>query len=239
MDRAEPQNLDPSPDGRRLLDGSVHSYVLRSGRMTDAQRRSIEMFGPDFLVDYREEEIDLATLYAERKPLILEIGFGMGQATWRIARDRPRFNYLGIEVHTPGVGRLIMDAKAAGLANIKIVQHDAIEVLRSMIPDGSLAGIHVFYPDPWPKKRHHKRRLMQDGVIRLMAQKLTREGYLYFVTDIEEYAHFSKEALDRCELLRNAFGGFAPHQEWRPETKFERHAKNSGRGGFELLYTRL
>ncbi len=239
MDRTEPQNLEPRPDGRRLLDGSVHSYVLRSGRMTDAQRRALEIFGPDFLVEYREAELDITTLFAEHKPLILEIGFGMGQATWRIARDRPQFNYIGIEVHTPGVGRLIMDAKAAGLTNLKIIQHDAIEVLRSMIPPASLAGIHVFYPDPWPKKRHHKRRFMQDGVIELMAQKLVHEGYLYFVTDIEEYARFSKESLDRCALLHTPFESFAPYQEWRPETKFEHHAAHSGRGRFELLYTRI
>ena len=238
MDATELENLDPGQSGRGLLDGSVHSYVLRSGRMTDAQRRSIEMYGPCYLVEYRQAELDVAALFAEPNPLILEIGFGMGQATWRIARDRPRFNYLGIEVHTPGVGRLIMDAKAANLTNIKIIQHDAIEVLRSMIPIGCLAGIHVFYPDPWPKKRHHKRRFMQDAVIELMAHRLAHGAYLYFVTDIEEYAYFSKEALDRCELLHNNYEGFAPRQEWRPETKFEHHAKNSGRGRFELLYTR-
>lgn len=238
MNAPEKESGESIQSGKGLLDGSVHSYVMRSGRITDAQRRSIETLGPKYIVPYRDAEIDFSGLFPEHKPVILEIGFGMGQATWRIARDMPQYNYIGIEVHTPGVGRLIIDAESHALTNLKILQHDAIEVLHTMIPAGSLAGIHVFYPDPWPKKRHHKRRLMQDAVIELMAQKLAPGAYLYFVTDIEDYALFSKEALDRCELLRNSCEGFAPRQPWRPETKFESHARDSGRGRFELLYTR-
>ncbi len=219
-----------------LLDGSIHTFVLRSGRLTEAQRRAIEKFGSKYIVPFAETFLDSNSLFPEKRPLVLEIGFGMGQATWQIAQARAQFNYLGIEVYTSGVGRLIIDLERHELKNVRIIQHDAIKVLKNMIPPESLAGIHVFYPDPWPKKRHHKRRLMQDAVVALMAEKLGADGYLYFVTDIEEYASFAKASLGSCTALKNRFDGYAPHQLWRPETKFENHAKNSGRGTFELFY---
>lgn len=245
MPQAEPERDGPEAagvpagaqkEGKGLLDGSIHSFVLRSGRLTEAQRRAIGRFGAKYIFPFTEVHLDLDSLFPEKKPLVLEIGFGMGQATWQIAQERAQFNYLGIEVHTPGVGRLIIDLERHGLGNVRIIQHDAIEVLKTMVPPESLAGIHVFYPDPWPKKRHHKRRLMQDTVVALMAEKLAAGGYLYFVTDIEEYASHARAALDSCAALRNQFEGYAPHQAWRPETKFEHFAKDSGRGTFELLY---
>jgi len=223
-------------EGEGILDGSIHTFVLRSGRITEAQRRAIERFGPKYILPFTGAPLDPDSLFPEKKPLVLEIGFGMGQATWKIAQARAQFNYLGIEVHTPGVGRLIIDLERHGLENVRIIQHDAIEVLKAMIPPESLAGIHIFYPDPWPKKRHHKRRLMQDAVVALMAAKLVAGGYLYFVTDIEEYASYAKASLDSCAALKNQYESYAPHQEWRPETKFEHFAKDSGRGTFELLY---
>ncbi|MDH7483342.1 MAG: tRNA (guanosine(46)-N7)-methyltransferase TrmB, partial [Spirochaetales bacterium] len=226
-------------DGRQILNGTVRTFVLRSGRLTDAQKRALEQWGPRFIIPFSKEPLAPDTLFHRAAPLILEIGFGMGQATWQIARNRPDYNYLGIEVHTPGVGRLVMDLVRHGIENVRIIQHDAVEVMQGMLPAGSLAGIHIFYPDPWPKKRHHKRRLMQAAVVALMTGLLQPGGYLYFVTDIESYAHATREVLDAQPLLRNRYEGFAPHQEWRPETKFERHARESGRGAFELFYVRI
>jgi len=219
-----------------LIDGSVHSFVKRSGRITEGQRRAIESLGPKYIIPYSDKFLVTETLFPQIKPIILEIGFGSGQATWRIAKERPEFNYLGIEVYAPGVGRLIMDLELHVIENVRILQQDAITVLKHMIAPASLAGIHVFYPDPWPKKRHHKRRLMQYPIVCLMAQKLIQGGYLYCVTDIEEYACFAKDSLDACSLLENVYGSFAPHQQWRPETRFENLAKEAGSEPFELFY---
>ncbi|MCX8013639.1 MAG: tRNA (guanosine(46)-N7)-methyltransferase TrmB [Rectinema sp.] len=226
------------PDGSQVLSGSVRTFVLRSGRLTDAQKRALETRAPRYLIPFTDEPTTFDHFFPNPAPLVMEIGFGMGQATWQIARDRPQFNYLGVEVHAPGVGKLILELDAHEIENVRIIQHDAIQVLKTMVMPASIAGFHIFYPDPWPKKRHHKRRLMQAAVIRLMAQKLVPGGYLYFVTDIEDYAHATLQVLNTCELLQNRYEGFAPHQEWRPETKFERHASEAGRGAFELLFER-
>lgn len=227
-----------SNSGEKLLEGSVHSFAIRSGRLTSAQSNALKTLSSKYIIPYQSKHVPLDCFFSNPAPIILEIGFGMGHATWRIAQDNPQLNYVGIEVHLPGIGRLIIDIDQHSIMNLKIIAHDAIEVLRTMIPEASLAGIHLFYPDPWPKKRHHKRRLMQDSIVMLMAQKLVQNAYLYFVTDIEEYARFSKDSLDACSLLRNNYESFAPRQEWRPETKFENQAKNSGRSVFELLYLR-
>ncbi|MFA6366188.1 MAG: tRNA (guanosine(46)-N7)-methyltransferase TrmB, partial [Candidatus Hydrogenedentales bacterium] len=172
----QPENL------RENVSGLIRTYVLRSGRMTDAQRQAIEEFGHEYILPYDGHPLDLPGLFPLPQPLVMEIGFGMGQATWQIAADRKDFNYLGVEVHGPGVGRLIMEIRRNKLENLKIIQHDAVEVLANMIPEGSLAGLHIFYPDPWPKKRHHKRRLMRRPIVDLMISRLKAGGYLYFVT---------------------------------------------------------
>jgi len=230
--------MNENIDGEQLLNGSVRTFVLRSGRLTDAQRRALETRAEQYLIPYSDELTSFDRYFDAPAPLVMEIGFGMGQATWQIARDRPQYNYLGVEVHSPGVGKLILELDAHHISNVRIIQHDAIQVLRTMVPESSLAGLHIFYPDPWPKKRHHKRRLMQSAIVLLMSQKLIHGGYLYFVTDIEEYAHATLEVLEACPLLKNRFEGFAPHQAWRPETKFERHARESDRGAFELWFER-
>lgn len=218
--------------------GLIRTYVLRAGRMTDAQQQALETFGPSVLVPYSEAKAAPGSFFPTQKPVVMEIGFGMGKATWQIARDKPEFNYLGVEVHTPGVGRLVMEIRDHGLDNLKIIQHDAVEVLDAMIPEASLAGLHIFYPDPWPKKRHHKRRLMRQPIVDLMVSRLVPGGYLYFVTDIEEYAAATLELLSACGGLANPFEGYAPRMEWRPETKFEAKAARESRGAFELYFTR-
>lgn len=215
-------------------DSGIKTYVLRAGRMTEGQKKALSDLSPRHCIPFSAEILDPARIFTENKPLVLEIGFGMGQATWRIAAERPEWNYLGVEVHAPGVGRLLMEIESRGIGNLKVIQHDAVEVLSSMIRDSSLAGFHIFYPDPWPKKRHHKRRLMRPALVELMARKLAQAGYIYFVTDIEEYAQAAKEVLDGQSSLKNEFPGFAERLPWRPETKFEAKAEN--RAAFELFY---
>jgi tRNA (guanine-N7-)-methyltransferase len=206
--------------------------------MTDAQKQALDSFGPSVIVPFAEEKAAPEGFFPSRKPVVMEIGFGMGKATWQIARDRPEYNYLGVEVHTPGVGRLVMEIRDHGLDNLRIIQHDAVEVLEAMMPESSLAGLHIFYPDPWPKKRHHKRRLMRQPIVDLMISRLAPGGYLYFVTDIEDYAAATLEVLSACGSLANANEGYAPRMDWRPETKFEAKAARESRGAFELYFTK-
>ncbi len=217
---------------------AVRSYVLRAGRMTEAQKRAIEELSPLYALTFGAQPIKPSEIFAEPKPLILEIGFGMGQATWQIALGRPEFNYLGVEVHSPGVGRLLMEIRDRGINNLKIIQHDAVEVLQDMIAPEGLAGLHIFYPDPWPKKRHHKRRLMRPDLVDLMASRLGDGAYLYFVTDIEDYANQTLAVLSDCGALKNAYQGFAPRIGWRPRTKFEGRAMVESRPSFELFFVK-
>jgi tRNA (guanine-N7-)-methyltransferase len=221
-------------------DRGIKTYVLRAGRMTDAQKRALEQiwprFGIEFDAGYRVGPIQS---FGNEHPIVAEIGFGMGQATWRIAEANPGLNYLGLEVHTPGVGRLLCELDARGIDNVRIIRHDAVEVFERMIAPDSLSGLHVFYPDPWPKKRHQKRRLIRDGLSSLLASRLSTGGYLYFVTDIEDYAQWSLDVLSRTEGLKNRYEAFAPRQEWRPETKFEARAARDGRGAWELVFERV
>jgi tRNA (guanine-N7-)-methyltransferase len=220
-------------------DRGIRTYVLRAGRMTDAQRRALDMLWPRYGIEFdASKPLDLEAAFGNANPTVAEIGFGMGLATWQIAKDHPSTNYLGLEVHTPGVGRLLSDLDSRGIANVRVLRHDAVEVFERILAPSSLSGLHVFYPDPWPKKRHHKRRLIRPGLTELLASRLAIGGYLYFVTDIEEYARWSLEVLSATPGLRNRFESFAPRQEWRPETKFERHASLDGRGRWELLFER-
>lgn len=218
-------------------DRGIRTYVLRAGRMTDAQKRALDEQWSRYGIDFDPSaRLDLALAFGNSNPVVAEIGFGMGKATWQIAEANPGIDYLGIEVHTPGVGRLLSDLASRDIGNVRILRHDAIEVFERMIAPGSLAGLHVFYPDPWPKKRHNKRRLIREGLVEILASRLMPGGYLYFVTDIEDYARWSLELLTRTEGLRNRYEGFAPRQEWRPETKFESHASRDGRGAWELVF---
>ena len=221
-------------------DTSIRTYVLRAGRMTDGQKRAIEVLGPRYCLSFHAgSRLDWGASFGNDRPVVAEIGFGMGQATWRIALDRSDLNFLGIEVHMPGVGRLLADMEEHGIENIRVISHDAVEVFERMLPPSSLAGLHIFYPDPWPKKRHHKRRLIREGLAELLASRLAPGGYLYFVTDVEDYASWSLDVLSRTAGLRNRHEGFAPRQDWRPETKFEARASRDGRGAWELLFEKI
>ena len=218
---------------------TIHTFVMRAGRMTDGQRRDYETLSAKWCVPYCEEPLDYAKIFGNDNPVTVEIGFGMGKATSLIASANPDKNYLGLEVHTPGVGKLLGDIQSMNLQNICIIEHDAMDVLEYMIPDGSVDAFHIFFPDPWPKKKHHKRRLVQRPRTELIARKLRKGGYLYMVTDWLPYADFALEELCATDGLKNKYEHFAPHQEWRPETKFERKGMNADRPISELMFERV
>ncbi|MGZ8268896.1 MAG: tRNA (guanosine(46)-N7)-methyltransferase TrmB, partial [Burkholderiales bacterium] len=189
-------------------------------------------------VPFEHRTLDSAALFGRRAPLVLEIGFGMGETTAEIAAAHPDNDYLAVEVHTPGVGSLLKLIEARGLANVRIVQHDAVEVLEHMIASGTLDGVHVFFPDPWPKKRHHKRRLLQPAVVKLLASRLKPGGYLHVATDWEEYAQQVLEVLAAEPQLENTAPGFAPRPAYRPLTKFEQRGLKLGHGVWDIVFKR-
>jgi tRNA (guanine-N7-)-methyltransferase len=217
---------------------AIRSYVLRQGRMSPAQERAIETLMPLFGIGYASEPTAFPALFGRTAPVILEIGFGMGETTARIARALPGTDFLGVEVHAPGVGALLKQIEESGLRNVRIIQHDAAEVVQHMIAPGSLAGIHIFFPDPWPKKRHHKRRLVQPAFIALLATRLQSGGYLHLATDWDEYAQQMLAVLSAEPLLENTTAGFAPRPDHRPLTKFEQRGMKLGHGVWDVLFRR-
>ncbi len=216
----------------------IRSYVLRQGRLTAAQGRAHAELLPRFGIRYAREVADLDAMFGRAAPKIVEIGFGMGDTTARIAAAHPGHDYLGVEVHTPGVGSLLNRIAESGLTNVRIVQHDAVEVLEHMIAPGALAGVHVFFPDPWPKKRHHKRRLVQPPFIKLLATRMKPGAYVHVATDWEDYANQILEVLSAEPLLANTTSGFAPRPEYRPLTKFEHRGLTLGHGVWDLIFRR-
>ena len=218
----------------------IRSFVLRQGRMSPAQTRAVDTLGPTFLLPFiLAEPLQAATIFGRHAPLIIEIGFGMGEATAAIARALADKNFIGIEVHTPGVGALLKLIGEEKLDNLRIIQHDAVEVLTYMVPDDSLAGAHIFFPDPWPKKRHHKRRLIQPAFVRLLVRKLHSGGYLHLATDWEDYAHHMLDVLAGEPALENtpdAVCGFAPRPHYRGSSSFERKGLAKGHGVWDLLF---
>jgi tRNA (guanine-N7-)-methyltransferase len=216
----------------------IRSYVLRQGRFSRGQQRAYEELLPRFGVPYQRKPLDLQALFGRAAPVIAEVGFGMGETTARIAAENPSNDYLGIEVHTPGVGSLLRQLEERALTNVRIVTHDAVEVLRDMVPPAALAGIHVFFPDPWPKKRHHKRRLLQAEFAALACERLKPGGYIHVATDWQEYAEHVLAVLSATPGLVNSAAAFAPRPATRPETKFERRGLKLGHGVWDILFTR-
>jgi tRNA (guanine-N7-)-methyltransferase len=216
----------------------IRSYVLRQGRFSRGQQRAYSELLPRFGVNYGAEPLDFTALFGRDAPVVVEVGFGMGETTARIAAENPATNYLGLEVHAPGVGSLLKQVEEQSLTNVRIVTHDAVEVLRDMIPANSLAAIHVFFPDPWPKKKHHKRRLIQPAFAELAASRLAIGGHLHVATDWQEYAEQVLAVLSAVPLLSNTAEGFAARPATRPETKFERRGLKLGHGVWDLLFTR-
>jgi tRNA (guanine-N7-)-methyltransferase len=217
---------------------SIRSYVLRQGRVTAAQASAVERLMPVYGIAFSPAPLDLEQAFGRRAPKILEIGFGMGETTAAIAVAHPECDYLGIEVHTPGVGALLRRVDALGLTNVRVIQHDAVEVVERMIGPGALDGVHMFFPDPWPKKRHHKRRLLQPGFVHLLATRMKPGAYLHAATDWEDYAAQMLEVLSAEPLLANTATGFAPRPEGRPLTKFETRGTRLGHGVWDLVFRR-
>jgi len=199
----------------------IKSYVIRARRFTDAQKKAYDSLAEKFVIPFSEEKINFTHLFGNSENVTMEIGFGSGFATAEIAQENPQENYLGIEVHRPGIGRLLWEIEKRSLSNIRIIEYDAVQVVEKMITEGSLKAIHLFFPDPWPKKRHRKRRLVQRPFTETLAKCLKPCGYLYMVTDWEDYALHALEELRASPSLKNAYESFAPPQSWRPLTKFE------------------
>lgn len=221
---------------------TIKSYVTRAGRTTVGQARALAELGPRFVLPYAETKLDYAAVFGRQAPVILEIGFGMGDATAQIAEFMPDKNFIACEVHEPGVGALLKLMGEKSLTNIRIVQHDAVEVIDHMLSEGSLAGVHIFFPDPWHKKRHHKRRLIQPEFVHKLALHLAPGGYLHCATDWQPYAEQMLAVLSAEPLLQNtadaAQGGYVPRPAYRPETKFERRGLRLGHGVWDLVFTR-
>lgn len=220
------------------------SFVIRQARMSPHQKAAYERLAPHYCIAFDEslhrEDFDWNTAFGRSGARrILDIGFGMGQELADLAEQCPETDFLGIEVHKPGVGRLLGQLEQRSLTNVRIVRYDAVLVCHQLIPYESIDGIHLFFPDPWPKKRHHKRRLVRPGFPELIAPIMKPTGYFYAVTDWEDYAVAMLEVLNSTALLSNSAGAeFAPAQEWRPETAFERKGLEKGHAIFELLYHR-
>jgi tRNA (guanine-N7-)-methyltransferase len=214
----------------------IRSYVLRAGRVGSGQARALAELGPRYLLPYQSSLLDLDAAYGRNAPKILEIGFGMGEGLAEIAAAHPENDYLGVEVHTPGVGALLKQLGERGLDNVRVIQHDAVEVLTHMLAPGSLAGVHIFFPDPWHKKRHNKRRLIQPPFVRLLAERIAPGGYLHLATDWEDYALQMLEVLSAEPGLANTADGFSARPDTRPLTKFEQRGLRLGHGVWDLVF---
>jgi tRNA (guanine-N7-)-methyltransferase len=214
----------------------IRSFVTRAGRLSTAQGRAIEELGPQFLVPYVKAPLDVAATFGRIAPTIFEIGFGMGETTAKIAAGMPDKNFIGVEVHTPGVGSLLKQIGEQELKNLRLIQHDAFEVLTNMITPESLAGVHVFFPDPWHKARHNKRRLIQPPLVQLLASRIVKGGYLHCATDWQEYAEQMLDVLRGEPALTNTAEAYAPRPDYRPITKFENRGLKLGHGVWDLVF---
>jgi len=222
-----------------LKNRRIRSFVLRQGRLTKGQERALETQWPKNGVEYGLQSIDLNALFGRKdSKKILEIGFGMGESTAKIAQTLPDCDFLAVEVHTPGVGSLLKLIEESALTNIRIIQHDVVDVLQNMIEDNSLDGVHIFFPDPWHKKRHHKRRLIQAEFVKLLCSKLKTGGYLHVATDWQEYAEWVLEVLNSESSLKNIAETYAEKPSYRPLTKFENRGIKLGHGVWDLVFIR-
>ena len=214
----------------------IRSFVLRQGYMSKGQQRAYDTLMPGLGVGYQPQVADLDAVFGRAAPKVVEIGFGMGGATADIAQARPDTDYLGVEVHGPGVGSLLKLVEERQLGNVRVIQHDAVEVFTHMLASASLDGVHVFFPDPWHKKRHNKRRLIQPPFVALLASRIKPGGYLHLATDWEDYAIQMLEVLSQEATLENTADGYAPRPDYRPLTKFEQRGLRLGHGVWDLVF---
>ena len=232
----------PSAQGQAPADvafpKTIRSFVRRTGRVTTGQAKAFEELGPRYLLSYANAPLDAQAAFGREGKLILEIGFGMGEATAHIARVRPDDNFLCCEVHEPGVGALLKRIGEQDIHNIRILQHDAVEVIDHMLTEGSIDGVHIFFPDPWHKKKHNKRRLIQSPLVAKLASRLKSGGYIHCATDWEPYAEQMLEVLGAEAQLANTAEGYAPKPDYRPLTKFENRGLKLGHGVWDLVFVK-
>ena len=238
-----PSAIPPAAPQDVAFPKTIRSFVRRAGRTTTGQAKALADLGPAFVLQYSGDTIDLAAAFGRSAPTILEIGFGMGEATAYIAALMPEKNFLCCEVHPPGVGALLKRIDEQHLTNIRIVVHDAVEVIDHMLPLQSVDGIHIFFPDPWHKKKHNKRRLIQAPLVAKLVARLASGGYLHCATDWQPYAEQILEVLRGEPLLRNTAddsrGGYAPKPDYRPLTKFENRGIKLGHGVWDVVFERV
>jgi tRNA (guanine-N7-)-methyltransferase len=232
---------DPNPERSKNMlydptERRIRSFVTRAGRLSPAQAKAIETLGPRFCIPYQKAPSDFAAAFGRDAPTILEIGSGMGVTTAQIAGVMPDKNFIAVEVHTPGVGSLLKLIGEQDLGNLRIIQHDAFEVVTHMVPADSLEGVHVFFPDPWHKARHNKRRLIQAPFVALLVSRIASGGYLHCATDWQEYAEQMLDVLGAEPTLRNTADGYAPRPAYRPVTKFENRGLRLGHGVWDLVF---
>ena len=217
----------------------IRSFVLRQGRVSNAQRRAHDTLLPKFGIPYSAQPLDLDQIFGRSAPKVLEIGFGMGETTATIAAQHSGNDYLGIEVHTPGVGSLLKRIAELDLTNVRIIQHDAVEVLRNMIAPDTFDAVHVFFPDPWPKKRHHKRRLIQPPLISMLCERMKPGAYIHVATDWQDYAEQILAVMSAEPRLINTAHDYAPRPDYRPQTRFESRGLKLGHGVWDIIFRRM
>jgi tRNA (guanine-N7-)-methyltransferase len=240
-----PDHSTSSGEARSVADPpyptrAIRSFVLRAGRMGSGQQRALRELGPRYVLPLQPTPCDFDAVFGRQAPRVLEIGFGMGDATAQVAAAAPDTDFIAIEVHEPGVGALLKRIDEQQLGNLRLLQQDAVAVLQQMVAPASLAGVHLWFPDPWHKKRHHKRRLLQADFVALLASRLAPGAYLHCATDWQPYAEQMLQVLDAEDALHNTAPetGYAPRPAWRPLTKFEQRGLKLGHGVWDLLYTR-
>jgi tRNA (guanine-N7-)-methyltransferase len=224
------------PQGRR----PVRTFVRRAGRLTDGQKRALEDLWPRYGVEGSTGPVAPSRWFGNERPVILEIGFGNGDATWRMARAHPEHNFIGVEVHRPGIGRLLLALEQERIDNVRVVCADAVEWLTQSVAPASLDGVRIYFPDPWPKKRHHKRRMIQPEFIELLATRMKAGAILHLATDWAPYAEHMLEVMAAAPGFENlsATGGSCPRPEWRPRTKYEQRGERLGHGVTDLVFRR-
>ena len=218
----------------------IRSFVRREGRLTKGQERALTQLWPVMGVEFSGDMLDLAALFGREAPVVLEIGFGMGASLVEMAQAAPEKNFIGIEVHRPGVGACLSAAEEAGVTNVRLFCHDAVEVLEQMIPEQSIDTLQLFFPDPWHKSRHHKRRIVQPAFVQMLRPRLKIDGLFHMATDWQNYAEHMLEVMQAAPGFANTsdFGDYVPRPDSRPLTKFERRGHRLGHGVWDLVFKR-
>ena len=241
VEQHRPPTLDTSTERSiepRLTSRSIRSFVVRNGRLTRAQQQAVEAHLPEYGIPYSETPLNLSALFNRDAPVWMEIGFGNGDALLAMAKQNPDVNLIGVEIHTPGIGQALMGIEAAQLSNVRLIQHDAMDVLQNMIAQASLAKVLLFFPDPWRKKRHHKRRIVQQEFLNTVASRLLNEGVLHCATDWADYAQWMKHefSINPAFINTAGTGNEAVRPDWRPLTRFEQRGHRLGHEVCDLIF---